>query len=75
MPSDKTRAVLEQELRGVPIEDVFEWIDLENVLGSASIAQVYFAGILSFAAVPKHRWSAHDTAYAWYSHLASNDVT
>ena len=54
MPADKTRAVLEHELRGVPIEDVFEWIDLENVLGSASIAQVYLAATLSFAVLPKH---------------------
>lgn len=40
MPVERTRAVIEQELRGVPIEEVFEWIDLDNVLGSASIAQV-----------------------------------
>lgn len=40
MPEGKARAVIEQELGGMPLEEVFEWIDLENVLGSASIAQV-----------------------------------
>ena len=40
MPAQKTRAVIQQELAGTPIEDVFEWIELEDVLGSASIAQV-----------------------------------
>jgi len=39
MSAEKTRGVLEAELGGVPMEEVFEWIDLENVLGSASIAQ------------------------------------
>lgn len=39
MSAEKTRGVLEAELGGTPMEDVFEWIDLENVLGSASIAQ------------------------------------
>lgn len=40
MPRAKTKAVIEGELGGAAIEDVFEFIDLENVLGSASIAQV-----------------------------------
>lgn len=40
MSAQKTCAVIEQELAGTPIQDVFEWIQLEDVLGSASIAQV-----------------------------------
>lgn len=40
MSAEKTRAVIEQELGGLPVEDVFEWIQLDSVLGSASIAQV-----------------------------------
>ena len=40
MSAEKTRAVIEQELGDTPIEDVFEWIQLDSVLGSASIAQV-----------------------------------
>ncbi len=39
MSVEQNKGVLEAELGGVPIEEVFEWIDLENVLGSASIAQ------------------------------------
>ena len=40
MPPDQTRKVIERELGGVQLEDVFEWIDLEQPLGSASISQV-----------------------------------
>lgn len=39
MPPAQTRRVLEAELNA-PIEEVFEWIDLEKPLGSASISQV-----------------------------------
>lgn len=39
MSAEKTRRVIEQELGDTPIEDVFEWIELDSVLGSASIAQ------------------------------------
>lgn len=40
MPEGKARAVIEEELGSLPLDSVFEWIDLEHVLGSASIAQV-----------------------------------
>jgi predicted unusual protein kinase regulating ubiquinone biosynthesis (AarF/ABC1/UbiB family) len=40
MPAQQARSVIEEELGGVPLEEVFEWIDLEQPLGSASIAQV-----------------------------------
>ena len=36
----QTRGVIERELGGAALEDVFEWIDLEQPLGSASLAQV-----------------------------------
>jgi predicted unusual protein kinase regulating ubiquinone biosynthesis (AarF/ABC1/UbiB family) len=39
MSAARARTVIEEEL-GVPMEEVFEWIDLEQPLGSASIAQV-----------------------------------
>ena len=39
MPAEQAREVIEQEL-GVPLEAVFEWIDLDMPLGSASISQV-----------------------------------
>lgn len=45
MPADRARDVIEGEL-GVPLETVFEWIDLEKPLGSASIAQVHKAKLL-----------------------------
>lgn len=41
MPPDQTLKVIERELGGVSLEDVFEWIDLEQPLGSASISQVH----------------------------------
>ncbi len=43
MPAAQVRAVIEEELGGVPMDQVFEWIDLENPLGSASISQVHKA--------------------------------
>ncbi|KAK9908263.1 hypothetical protein WJX75_005060 [Coccomyxa subellipsoidea] len=43
MPAQQARSVIEEELGGVPLEEVFEWIDLEQPLGSASIAQVHKA--------------------------------
>ena len=39
MPPTQVQAVLEHEL-GAPLRDVFEWIDLQTPLGSASISQV-----------------------------------
>lgn len=39
MPAEQARAVIEREL-GAPLEAVFEWIDLDEPLGSASISQV-----------------------------------
>jgi ABC1 atypical kinase-like domain len=40
MPADETRSVIRQELGGRPLHTFFEWIDLEQPLGSASISQV-----------------------------------
>ena len=39
MPAAQTREVIERELNA-PLDEVFEWIDLEKPLGSASISQV-----------------------------------
>ena len=39
MPPTQVQGVLEHEL-GAPLKDVFEWIDLQTPLGSASISQV-----------------------------------
>ena len=44
MPPAQTRSVLERELGGTRLEEVFEWIDLETPLGSASISQVSLGG-------------------------------
>jgi len=43
MPADRAQAVIERELGGAPLGDVFEWIDLEKPLGAASVAQVHKA--------------------------------
>ncbi len=39
MPASQAREVIEREL-GAPIEALFEWIELDEPLGSASISQV-----------------------------------
>lgn len=39
MPAEQARAVIEREL-GAPLAAIFEWIELEEPLGSASISQV-----------------------------------
>jgi predicted unusual protein kinase regulating ubiquinone biosynthesis (AarF/ABC1/UbiB family) len=43
MPAAQVRAVIEEELGNVPMDQIFEWIDLDNPLGSASISQVHKA--------------------------------
>jgi predicted unusual protein kinase regulating ubiquinone biosynthesis (AarF/ABC1/UbiB family) len=43
MPAAQAAAVIRRELGGVPLDQVFEWIDLDTPLGSASIAQVHKA--------------------------------
>jgi len=43
MPATQARQCIEAELGGIPLEAVFEWIDLETPLGSASISQVHKA--------------------------------
>jgi hypothetical protein len=40
MGAEQTRRVIQRELGDIPLEQVFEWIDLDVPLGSASIAQV-----------------------------------
>jgi predicted unusual protein kinase regulating ubiquinone biosynthesis (AarF/ABC1/UbiB family) len=40
MPPDAVRAAISKELRVNDLGDVFEWINLEKPLGSASISQV-----------------------------------
>eukprot|EP01025_Chloroclados_australasicus_P041555 TRINITY_DN4403_c1_g1_i2.p1 TRINITY_DN4403_c1_g1~~TRINITY_DN4403_c1_g1_i2.p1 ORF type:complete len:589 (-),score=89.91 TRINITY_DN4403_c1_g1_i2:316-2082(-) len=43
MPPEKVREVLQSELKVQDVNEVFEWIDLEKPLGSASISQVHKA--------------------------------
>ena len=38
MPAEETRLILEAEL-GLRLANIFEWIDLQRPLGSASISQ------------------------------------
>ena len=40
MDPEATRSIICKELGIQDLSDVFEWIDLESPLGSASIAQV-----------------------------------
>lgn len=43
MPAARARPIIEGELGGAPLGDIFEWIDLDSPLGSASVAQVHKA--------------------------------
>ena len=55
MPAAQVLKVIETELGGVPVGNVFAWIDLENPLGSASISQVHKAKLRpSPDAPPRH---------------------
>ncbi len=40
MPAEQVLSLLQAELQGRPLEDIFDWINLQTPLGSASIAQV-----------------------------------
>ena len=40
MPAAEALAVLQAELLGQPLDEIFAWINLDTPLGSASIAQV-----------------------------------
>ncbi len=51
MPPAQVRASIEGEL-GAPLEQVFEWINLDKPLGSASISQVCTSACV--LAVPVH---------------------
>jgi predicted unusual protein kinase regulating ubiquinone biosynthesis (AarF/ABC1/UbiB family) len=44
--------ILERELAGPQLSNVFEWIDLEKPLGSASIAQVHMAKLRQYRRPP-----------------------
>lgn len=46
MPASQVRSILQRELGVTKLQDVFEWIDLEQPLGSASLAQVHKAKLV-----------------------------
>lgn len=52
MPPSETEAILKQELQVDTLSTVFEWIDLEKPLGSASIAQVHKAKLRRYVQYP-----------------------
>ncbi|KAI8476233.1 MAG: ABC1/COQ8 ser/thr kinase [Monoraphidium minutum] len=49
MTADRTLEVLQRELGVDDLGELFEWIDLENPLGSASISQVHKAQLRRFS--------------------------
>ena len=57
MPADEVEEALKRELRVKSLGDVFEWIDLEKPLGSASIAQVHKAKLRRYVATPSTAWN------------------
>lgn len=70
MPPQQTREVIEAELNA-PLEQIFEWIDLEKPLGSASISQVHKAKLRKQKVTRKQRKRA--AAYE-VQPAASNDI-
>ncbi len=81
MSAEQTRGVIERELAGACLEDVFEWIDLDKPLGSASLAQVRFHD--TFFCDPPHSCAntarepaslAHVLSHvdAWECHILEN---
>jgi predicted unusual protein kinase regulating ubiquinone biosynthesis (AarF/ABC1/UbiB family) len=60
MPAAQVKTVIEEELGGVPIDAVFEWIDLENPLGSASISQVHKARLRPLPGGRRRGWLSLD---------------
>lgn len=57
MPANEVEATLKRELRVNSLGDVFEWIDLEKPLGSASIAQVHKAKLRRYVTAPSTAWN------------------
>ena len=45
MPEAQVSSILQKELGVRHLQDVFEWIDLEKPLGSASLAQASAAAV------------------------------
>ena len=41
MSAQQARDIIERELGGAKLDEIFSWIDLQEPLGSATIAQVY----------------------------------
>ncbi|GIL83202.1 hypothetical protein Vretifemale_12058 [Volvox reticuliferus] len=58
MSADTTRAALQQELGVSDLSELFEWIDLETPLGSASISQVHKARLRRFSRTELSRANA-----------------
>ncbi|GLI59949.1 hypothetical protein VaNZ11_002002 [Volvox africanus] len=58
MSAEVTRAALQQELGVSDLSELFEWIDLENPLGSASISQVHKARLRRFSRTELSRANA-----------------
>lgn len=52
MPPRQVSTLLKRELHVADLGAVFEWIDLEKPLGSASIAQVHKARLRQYARRP-----------------------
>jgi hypothetical protein len=57
MPAEEVESALKRELQVRCLEDVFEWIDLEKPLGSASIAQVHKAKLRRYVAAPSRAFN------------------
>jgi predicted unusual protein kinase regulating ubiquinone biosynthesis (AarF/ABC1/UbiB family) len=57
MPAPLARRTLEGELGGAPLGSVFEWIDLDAPVGSASVAQVHKARLRGAAGVRRRSGS------------------
>lgn len=62
LSADEVRAVVQRELGVSDLSEVFDWIDLEEPLGSASLAQVRAGGLGGGGC---KRGSIPDTGEGW----------
>lgn len=76
MTAAQARQVIESELAGARIEDVFDWIELDEPLGSASISQVHKAKLRRrYAVAERFRLDLEDWergGATWQQRLASS---
>ena len=74
MPAEQVREIISQELGIKDLAEVFEWIDLQSPLGSASISQVHKAKLRRFTKREVAASKANRASTRASSHLTVHHV-